>query len=140
VADGATMRVATKGHVGRGGGPVGDLYITATVEPHRVFARDGDDLHLEAPISVNEAVLGATFEVPTIDGRATLTVPPGTSSGQRFCIRGEGALSPKTGDRGNLVVTVVLSLPKIKDERSRELLREFGRLNATNVRNGLFLE
>lgn len=140
VANGASMRVADKGHVGRGGGPVGDLYITATVEPHRVFVRDGDDLHLEAPISVNEAVLGATFQIPTIAGKVTLTIPPGTSSGQRFCIRGQGAPSPKTGDRGNLVVTVVLSLPKIKDERSRELLREFGRLNSTKVRNGLFIE
>tara|TARA_B100001123_G_scaffold285694_1_gene318469 strand:- start:7751 stop:8839 length:1089 start_codon:yes stop_codon:yes gene_type:complete len=140
VANGSSMRVANKGHVGRGGGPVGDLYITATVEPHRVFARDGDDLHLEAPISVNEAVLGATFEVPTVDGKTTLTIPPGTSSGQRFCIRGQGAPSPKTGDRGDLVVTVALSLPKIRDERSRELLREFGRLNSTNVRNGLFTE
>ena len=140
VANGSSMRVANKGHVGRGGGPVGDLYITATVEPHRVFARDGDDLHLEAPISVNEAVLGATFEVPTIAGKTTLTIPPGTSSAQRFCIRGQGAPSPKTGDRGNLVVTVALSLPKIRDERSRELLREFGRLNSTDVRNGLFTE
>ena len=140
VANGTSMRVANKGHVGRGGGPVGDLYITATVEPHRIFVRDGDDLHLEAPISVNEAVLGATFQVPTVDGRVTLTIPPGTSSGQRFCIRGQGAPSPKTGDRGNMVVTVALSLPKINDERSRELLREFGRLNSTKVRSGLFME
>ena len=140
VANGTSMRVANKGHVGRGGGPVGDLYITATVEPHRIFVRDGDDLHLEAPISVNEAVLGATFQVPTVDGRVTLTIPPGTSSGQRFCIRGQGAPSPKTGDRGNMVVTVALSLPKINDERSRELLREFGRLNSTKVRSGLFIE
>ena len=140
VADGARMRVPHKGHAGRRGGAAGDLYITATVGAHRLFARDGDDLRLEAPISVSEAVLGATFDVPAVEGRVRLRIPPGTSSGQQFRVRGQGAPSPRTGKCGDLIVTVTLALPRVKDERSKELLREFGRIHSTDVRNDLFVE
>ncbi len=140
VADGALMRVPDKGHTGRGGGAAGDLYITATVGAHRLFVRDGDDLRLEAPISVSEAVLGATFDVPAVDGRVTLRIPPGTASGQQFRVKGEGAPSPRTGERGDLIVTVTLALPRVKDDRSKELLREFGRIHSTDVRSDLFAE
>jgi len=140
VADGARMRVPGKGHVGRGGGAAGDLYITATVGAHRLFVRDGDDLQLEVPISVSEAVLGATFDVPAVDDRVTLRIPPGTSSGQQFRIKGQGAPSPRTGERGDLIVTVTLSLPRVTDETSKELLREFGRLNSADMRGDLFVE
>ena len=140
VADGARMRVPHKGHVGRGSGAAGDLYITATVGDHRLFVRDGDDLRLEVPISVSEAVLGATFDVPTIEGRVGLRIPPGTSPGHEFRLEGQGAPSPRTGERGDLIVTVALALPIVKDERSKELLREFGRIHSTDVRSDLFVE
>ena len=140
VADGSRMRVSDKGHAGRRGGAAGDLYITATVTPHRLFVRDGDDLRLEVPISVSEAVLGTTFDVPAVDGRVRLRIPPGTSSGQQLRVAGQGAPSPRTGERGDLIVTVTLALPRVNDERSKELLREFGRLNSTDVRSGLFGE
>ena len=129
VGDGARIRVPEKGNVGQRGGRPGDLYITAHVEAHEAFRRDGDDLHTVAAIGVHEAALGAKIEVSAPDGTARLRVPPGTQTGQRFRIRGRGAPSPRDGSRGDLVVEVRIMLPKVLDERSKELLREFGRIN-----------
>ena len=80
-------------------------------------------------IGVHEAALGAKIEVPAPDGPARLRVPPGTQTGQRFRVRGRGVPSPRDGERGDLVVEVRIMLPKVLDERSKELLREFGRIN-----------
>jgi molecular chaperone DnaJ len=135
--DGAQVRLAARGHAGRNGGPPGDLYITVRVQPHPLFRREGDDLHLTVPIALHEAALGAKVEVPTLDGRARLRVPPGTQSGQRFRLRERGAPSPRDGRRGDLVVEVRLALPRVLDERSKELLREFGRINSEDVRQHL---
>ena len=140
VANGTRMQVPGKGNAGRGSGQAGDLYITAVVASHRLFVRDGDDLRLDVPITVSEAVLGAEFEIPTVDGPTRLRIPSGTPSGREFRIDGRGAPSPRTGERGDLLVTVLLTLPHVEDERSRELLREFGRLNANDVRSSLFTE
>ena len=137
LADEARIRVPGKGHVGRCGGENGDLFITVRVQPHPRFERDGDDLRLTVPIAIHEAALGAKIEVPSIDGPARLRVPPGTQSGQRFRIRERGVPSPRDGRRGDLVVEVRLVLPKLLDERSKELLREFGRINGADVRREL---
>jgi molecular chaperone DnaJ len=133
-ADGARIRVAGAGNAGGPGAPAGDLYVTVRVEPHPVYRRDGNDVHMSVPIAVHEAALGARVEIATPDGAARLRVPPGTQSGQRFRLRERGAHSPRGGPRGDLVVEVRLMLPKILDERSKELLREFGRINGENVR------
>ena len=93
LADGARIRVPGKGHVGRNGGENGDLYITVHVEPHPLFHREGDDLHVTMPIAVHEAALGAKIEVPSLDGPVRLRVPPGTQSGQRFRLRDRGVPS-----------------------------------------------
>ncbi len=138
LADGARIRVPGKGHAGRNGGATGDLYITVRVAPHPLFRRDGDDVHLTVPVAVHEAALGAKIDVPAPDGPARLRVPPGTQSGQRFRIRERGVRSPHTGRRGDLVIEVRLVLPKLLDERSKELLREFGRINAHDEREFLF--
>ncbi|HKB10518.1 MAG TPA: J domain-containing protein [Vicinamibacterales bacterium] len=137
LADGARIRIVGKGHVGRNGGPNGDLYIDVHFRPHQLFTREGDDLHVEVPIAIHEAALGAKIEVPSPDGPARLRVPPGTQSGQRFRIRERGVPSPRDGRRGDLVVEVRLVLPKVLDERSKELLREFGRINGDDVRRTL---
>jgi molecular chaperone DnaJ len=137
MADSARIRVPGKGHVGRNGGANGDLYITVHVQPHPLFQREGDDLHLTVPIAVHEAALGAKIEVPSLDGAARLRVPPGTQSGQRFRLRERGVPSARDGRRGDLVIEVKLVLPKLLDERSKELLREFGRINATDIRQDL---
>jgi molecular chaperone DnaJ len=138
LSDGARIRVPGKGHSGQSGGESGDLYVTVRVEPHPLFRREGDDLHLVVPIAVHEAALGAKVEVPAPDGPARLRVPPGTQSGQRFRIHERGMPSPQTGRRGDLVVEVRLVLPKVLDERSKELLREFGQINGESVRKDFF--
>jgi molecular chaperone DnaJ len=137
LADGARIRVPGKGHAGRDGGHSGDLYITVHVEAHPLFRREGDDLHLTVPVAVHEAALGAKIDVPGLDGPARLRVPPGTQSGQRFRLRERGMPSPRDGRRGDLIVEVKLVLPKILDERSKELLREFGKIHADDVRGEL---
>jgi molecular chaperone DnaJ len=137
LADGAMIRVPARGHVGRNGGENGDLHITVRVAPHPLFRREGDDLHLVVPVAVHEAALGARIDVPSLEGTARLRVPPGTQSGQRFRLRERGAPSPRSGQRGDLVVEVRLVLPKMLDERSKELLREFGKINAEDVRQDM---
>ncbi len=137
VADGARVRIAGKGHAGVRGGPPGDLFIDVTVAEHPVFRREGDELHMTVPLAIHEAALGAKFDIDTPDGPVKLRVPPGTQSGQRFRFRDRGAPT-RTGGRADLVVEVRLKLPKILDERSKELLREFGRINGESVRESTF--
>jgi molecular chaperone DnaJ len=138
LADGARIRVSGKGHAGRNGGPHGDLYIAVRVEPHPLFRRDGNDLHIVVPVAIHEAALGARVEVPGVDGLARVRVPPGTQSGQRFRLRERGVASARDGRRGDLVVEVKLVLPKVLDERSKELLREFGKINSDDVRKDMY--
>jgi molecular chaperone DnaJ len=137
LGDGARIRVQGKGHAGANAGEPGDLYVTVHVEPHPLFHREGDDLHLIVPIGVHEAALGAKVEIPALEGTARLRVPPGTQSGQRFRLRERGMPSSRDGRRGDLVVEVRITLPKMLDERSKELLREFGRINGEDVRREL---
>jgi molecular chaperone DnaJ len=133
LADASRIRIPGKGHAGHNGGEAGDLFITIQVEPHPLFERRGDDLHLAVPIAIHEAALGAKIDVPSLDGPARLRVPPGTQSGQKFRLRERGVAS-RDGRRGDLVVEVRLVLPRLLDERSKELLREFGKINADDVR------
>ena len=134
VSDGERVRVQGKGNAGQFGGEPGDLYLTVHVAAHPVFRRDGDDLHMVVPLAIHEGALGARVDITAPDGAARLRVPPGTQSGQRFRLRERGAASTRDGRRGDLVVEVRLVLPKLLDERSKELLREFGRINGENVR------
>jgi molecular chaperone DnaJ len=134
LADGARLRIPGRGHAGRHGGEYGDLYLTVRVEPHPLFRREGDDLHVKLPVAVHEAALGTRVDVPCLEGRARLRLPPNTQSGQRFRLRERGVPSARDGRRGDLVVEVRLVLPKVLDERSKELLREFGRINTEDVR------
>ena len=129
VGDEARIRVPAKGHAGQRGGRPGDLLLAVQVEAHEAFRREGDDFHTVVAIGVHEAALGAKLDVAAPDGAAKLRVPPGTQTGQRFRVRGRGAPSPRNGQRGDLVVEVRITLPKMLDERSKELLREFGRIN-----------
>jgi molecular chaperone DnaJ len=134
VPDGARVRVAGKGHAGVRGGAPGDLYLDVQVEAHPTFRRDGDDVHMVLPIAVHEAGLGTKIDVAIPDGVVRVRVPPGTQSGQRFRLRERG-VPTRNGGKGDLVVEVRLALPKVLDERSKELLREFGRINGESVRN-----
>jgi molecular chaperone DnaJ len=134
VTDGARVRIAAKGHAGVRGGAPGDLLIDVSVAEHPVFRREGDDLHMIVPIAVHEAALGAKVDIETPGGAVRLRVPPGTQSGQRFHLRDRGFPSRNGAQKGDLVVEVRMKLPKVLDERSKELLREFGRINGESVR------
>jgi len=134
IADGSRVRVAGKGHAGVRGGPPGDLYLEVEVRPHEMFRRVGDDLLMTLPIAIHEAALGAKIDVHTPDGTARLRVPPGTQSGQTFRLHERGMPTRRGNTRGDLVIEVRLMLPPVLDERSKELLREFGRLNSDSVR------
>jgi molecular chaperone DnaJ len=131
---GSRLRVAGKGNAGVMGAPPGDLYITVRVEPHAFFRRDGDDIEIQAPVTVSEAALGAKIEVPTIDGRALLKIPQGTQTGQKFRLREKGVENTRKGARGDQIVEVVIQAPKANDERVREILRELARLNPEDPR------
>jgi molecular chaperone DnaJ len=137
VANGFRMRVPGKGNAGNGGGPPGDLYLIISVRPHDFFRREGPDILCTVPITVTEAALGTKIEVPSIDGKTLLRIPPGTQSGQKFRLRGKGAPSVRGDSAGNQIVEVKVVVPKIADERSKEILRELARLNPDDPRANL---
>jgi molecular chaperone DnaJ len=134
IADGERLRVAGKGDAGPRGGPAGDLYVTVRVAADAEFRRDGNDLHVVVPVGVHEAALGARVEIDGLDGPVKVRIPPGTQSGQRFRLGERGMASTRGGPRGDLVVEARLMLPVMLDERSKELLREFGEINGALVR------
>jgi molecular chaperone DnaJ len=134
--DGTRVRVAGGGEAGRGGGPSGDLYIILGVRPHRYFRREGSDIVLDLPLSYSEAALGARIEVPTLEGRATLTIPQGTKSGQKFRLRGKGAPLREGHGRGDLIALAAIVPPTI-DAGSRRLLEELGKMGVEDPRGDL---
>lgn len=138
VKSGDRLRVPGKGNAGTGSAPAGDLYITIRIEPHPFFQRDGDNIVIPVPVTVSEAGLGAKIEVPTIDGRALLKVPQGTQNGQKFRLREKGVFNARKNARGDQIVEVVIEAPKVRDERTKELLRELGSLNPEDPRAELW--
>jgi molecular chaperone DnaJ len=140
VDTGSRVRVAGKGEAGTGKAPPGDLFIITNVSPHPVFTRKGDNIYCTIPITLPEAALGAKIEVPTVSGKAQLRIPPGTQSGQLFRLREKGAPSLRGSTRGDQYVEVKIVLPKIIDEDSKELLRQFARRNPENPRVVMGLE
>lgn len=134
VQNGIRLRVVGKGNSGTLGAQPGDLYITVRVEPHPFFRREGDNIEIRVPVTVTEAGLGAKIEVPTIDGRALLKVPPGTQSGQKFRMRERGVFNSRKNARGDQIVEVVVQSPKVRDERTKEILRELAQLNPEDPR------
>jgi molecular chaperone DnaJ len=144
--DGQRIRLAGKGNAGTNGGAPGDLYLIIKVGTHPVFTRVGDDIHVTVPVTVAEAALGAKIEVPTIDtheggGRTQLKIPPGTQTGQKLRLRDKGAPSAAhEGKRGDEIVEVKIVVPKVQDERSKEILRELARLNPEDPRAELLAE
>ena len=114
--------------------------MTVSVAPHPYLRRAGRDLIMSLPVAVHEAALGAKVDVPTLNGPVRLRIPPGATSGQRLRLSGHGvpAATPG-GDPGDLLVELQIVLPPVRDERSKELLREFARLNDVDVRAHLHL-
>lgn len=138
VDTGSRVRVPRKGNAGINGGAPGDLFIVTEVEPHPLFERKGNNLYIKLPVSITEAALGAKVEVPTIDGPSTIKIPPGTQSGQLLRLRGKGAPSLQDpGRRGDQFAEVQVMVPRVADERSKEILRELTRLNPEDPRKDL---
>jgi molecular chaperone DnaJ len=137
--DGQRIRLAGKGNAGANGGAAGDLFLILKVGAHPVFARTSDDIHVTIPVTVTEAALGAKIEVPTIDGRAQLKIPPGTQDGQKLRLREKGVASAAhDGARGDEIVEIQITVPRVQDERSKEILRELAKLNPEDPREALF--
>jgi molecular chaperone DnaJ len=134
--DGQRIRLAGKGNAGS---PAGDLYLIIKAGTHPVFTRLGDDIRVTVPVMAFEAALGTKIDVPTIDGRAQLKIPPGTQTGQKLRLREKGVPSASTdGARGDQIVEVQIVVPKIQDERSKEILRELAKLNPVDPREEMF--
>jgi molecular chaperone DnaJ len=137
--DGQRIRLQGKGNAGLNGGATGDLFLIVRTGTHPVFTRVGDDSQLTVPVTIAEASLGAKVDVPTIDGRAQLKIPPGTQSGQKLRMRERGVENAGRADqRGDQIVTVEVVVPHLQDERSREIMRELAKLNNQDPRVSLF--
>jgi molecular chaperone DnaJ len=137
--NGQRIRLQGKGNAGLNGGAAGDLFLIVRTGTHPVFTRVGDDIQLTVPVTVPEASLGSKVNVPTIDGRAQLKIPPGTQSGQKLRMRERGVESAQhPGQRGDQIVTVEVMVPTLSDERSREIMRELAKLNSQDPRVALF--
>jgi molecular chaperone DnaJ len=137
IEQGERLRLPGHGNAGRRGASAGDLYVTVHIAPHPFFRREGAHLHLELPVAIHEAALGARVDVPTPTGPCKLRIPPGTQSGQQFRVRERGVPSRRGGAPGDLIVTTRLVLPPLRDERSKDLIRELARLNPDDVRRDL---
>jgi DnaJ-class molecular chaperone len=138
VADGGRIRLRGKGGEAPGGGTPGDLYARIRVRPHRFFRREGRDLHLELPVTVAEAALGARVEVPTLEGRVTLTIPPGSDGGSKLRLRGKGVPSPSGGAPGDLYVTVQIRVPKKLPPDAAAQLEKLAEHGPQDLREELF--
>jgi molecular chaperone DnaJ len=132
--NGSRLRVPGKGNAGTHGAPAGDLYITTRVEEHPFFHRNGDNIEIKVPVTVAESGLGAKIEVPTIDGRTLLKIPPGTPNERKFRLSEKGVFNARKNQRGDQIVEVVIQAPKVEDERTKELLRELAKLQPEDPR------
>ncbi|HZW37014.1 MAG: DnaJ C-terminal domain-containing protein, partial [Deltaproteobacteria bacterium] len=129
VDNGTRLKLRGEGEAGQNGGPSGDLYVVVSVREHPFFVRDGEHLLCEVPITFPQAAMGDAIEVPTLSGKKKLTIPPGTQSAQEFVMRGEGIAVLNGHRRGNLVIRVVIDVPRKLSKRQKELLLEFQELS-----------
>jgi len=139
VKDGSRVRVAGKGEPGGDGGPPGDLYLVVHVQPHPFLKREGDDLHLEVPVTVGEAMAGGSITVPTIDGEVKLKIPPRSQSGQTLRLRGKGAVNPKTKRKGDLMVKLTVKVPQTDDAAILQAARDMEKFYGEDVRKEIRL-
>jgi molecular chaperone DnaJ len=128
VESGTRLKLTGEGETGVRGGPPGDLYVVIAVKEHPLFARHGDDLYCEIPISFSQAALGTQMEIPTINGRATLKIPPGSQTGSEFRVKGKGLSNVRGYGRGDLVARIFVEVPAHLTAKQRDLLEQYARL------------
>ncbi len=141
VEDGTRIRLAGEGEAGRNGGGSGDLYLFLSLKSHKIFQRDGADIHCRVPIPMTKAALGGQIEVPTVGGgRARITVPAGTQTGKQFRLRGKGMPHLQRSGHGDMYVRTVIETPVNLTKEQREMLREFesGGKNTSPESEGFF--
>ena len=138
VANGGRVRVPGRGNAGTMGAPAGGLYLQVVVRPHPYFERRGNDLYTKVPVTVPEASLGGKIEVPTIDGRSLVRIPPGTNSGSTLRLKEKGVPHGKSGARGDQYVEIQVIVPEPTDERVRHLMKELEEIAPTDPRKDLF--
>jgi molecular chaperone DnaJ len=138
VANGGRVRVPGKGNAGTMGAPLGDLYLRVVVRPHEFFERRGNDLYTKIPVTVPEATLGAKIEVPTIDGRSLVRIPPGTNCGKTLRLKEKGVPNARNGSRGDQYVEIQVVVPPPTDERVRNLMKELETVAPEDPRKDLF--
>jgi DnaJ-class molecular chaperone len=127
VRDRQTLRLKGQGMPGFEGGPPGDAYVEVHIQPHAFFERKDNDIHLELPVSLAEAVLGGRIQVPTIDGPVSMTVPKGSNTGATLRLRGKGILDPKSRQRGDQYVHLKVVLPKVPDAELEKLVEQWAK-------------
>jgi len=137
VADGGRIRLRGKGGEGVGGAPPGDLVARIRVRPHPLFRREGRDLYLDVPISAREAILGAKVEVPTLEGRVTVSIPAGTDGGSKLRLRGKGVPHPSGRGAGDLFVVVQIKVPRGLDAAAKARIEQLEELEVPNLREKL---
>lgn len=128
------LRLKGQGNPGHGGGPAGDAYIEIHVLPHPHFRRKDSDVHLDLPVTLQEAVLGGKVEVPTVDGRVTLTVPAGANTGSSLRLKGKGIVDQRSGQRGDQYVHLQVMLPEDKDGALKQALEDWAKAHPYDVR------
>jgi molecular chaperone DnaJ len=134
VKEGSRVRVAGKGEPGLGGGRAGDLYLIIHIKPHPFLKREDDNIFMEVPVSVAEAMAGSTITIPTIDGHVNLKIPPQSQSGQLFKLKGKGAVDPKTKKKGDLFVKLIVKVPKTKNNEILEAARNMEKFYTDDIR------
>jgi len=119
------MSIRGEGNLGSKGGPRGDVYVVVSVMSHEIFKRDGDDVFCEIPITFTQAALGADIVVPTLDGKISITVSPGTQSGKQYRLKNKGFPVLNGYGKGNQYVRVKVEVPKNLNAKQKELLKQF---------------
>lgn len=139
VKEGSKVRVAGKGEPGSNGAEAGDLYLIIHVKPHPFLRREGERLFMEVPVTVREAMKGGTITIPTIEGQVNVRVPPGSQSGQTLRLKGQGAVNPKTKQRGDLMVKLIVKVPKTDAREVLEAAEKMDGYYGEDVRKDLRL-
>jgi molecular chaperone DnaJ len=139
VKEGSKVRVAGKGEPGMNGGKPGDLYLIIHLKPHPFFRREGDNLLVDVPVTVGEAMAGGSITVPTVEGEVRVKVPAGSQSGQTLRVKGKGAVNLKTGRKGDLMVRLVVKVPRTEDAEILEAARHMNRFYEGDIRKDIRL-
>jgi DnaJ-class molecular chaperone len=132
--DGQTLRLKGQGRPGLGGAPAGDAFIEIRIKPHALFTRQGDDVHIELPVALQEAILGAVVDLPTVDGSVAIKIPPGVNSGTVMRLKAKGIVNQTTKRRGDQLVTLKVVLPDTIDKELSDFMERWSRSHPYDVR------